>query len=234
MVATYARLPSDLPSDRVSRGVPAVLPRSGKWDPDVRVPNVQAPRRVRRLEETTMRTFTGRANAVLLVLLTAGLAAAGGGSHTTRAPAEAPKSAAAATGAACVHASIATPLGQPRTGSTVALAKIGTRNVALIADEDAHAIDALDLETQKELPPTPLEGAPSQIMVTASGRILVTLRDRSRLQVLEAERADGPLVARCAVDTAAEPVALAASPDDKTIFVSSAWGRTLPAFDDEK
>ena len=68
MVATYARLPSDLPSDRVSRGVPAVLPRSGKWDPDVRVPNVQAPRRVRRLEETTMRTFTGRANAVLLVL----------------------------------------------------------------------------------------------------------------------------------------------------------------------
>jgi DNA-binding beta-propeller fold protein YncE/mono/diheme cytochrome c family protein len=182
----------------------------------------------------TMRKSATMTTAFLLLLSTAGLAAGCGGGHAGRAPAEAPKASAATSVASCRHGSIATPLGQPRTGSTIALAKLGTRNVALIADEDAHAIDAFDLETQKELPPTPLDGAPSQIMVTARGSILVLLRDKSRVQVLEAERADGPLAARCAFDTAPEPVGLAASPDDRTLFVSSGWGRALAAFDDEK
>ena len=175
-----------------------------------------------------------RGSVILFVLGAAGLAAGCGGSHATRAAVEAPKGVATPIGGSCRHASIATPLGQPRAGATIALAKLGTRNVALIADEDAHAIDAFDLDTQKELPPTPLDGAPSQLMVTADGRVLVLLRDRSRLQVLEAERADAPLVARCGVDTAPEPVALAVSPDDRTIYVSSAWGRSLAAFDDDK
>jgi DNA-binding beta-propeller fold protein YncE/mono/diheme cytochrome c family protein len=181
-----------------------------------------------------MRKIATMGSLLLLLLPVAGLAAGCGGGHGARAGAQAPKTSAATSAGACRHGSIATPLGQPRTGSTVALAKLGTRNVALIADEDAHAIDAFDLDTQKELPATPLDGAPSQILVTARGTILVLLRDTSRVQVLEAERADGPLAVRCAVDTPAEPVGLAASPDDRTFFVSSGWGHALTAFDDEK
>jgi DNA-binding beta-propeller fold protein YncE/mono/diheme cytochrome c family protein len=119
-------------------------------------------------------------------------------------------------------------------GSTVALAKVGTKSVAFIADEDARAIDAFDLETQKELAATPVDGAPSQIMVAPDGRIFALLRDRSRLQVLEAEKTDGSLIARCSVETAAEPVGLASTPDDKTIVVSSAWGRALTAYESER
>jgi len=181
-----------------------------------------------------MTIFARRGPGILLVLTAAGLAAACGGNHATRGAVEAPKGAAATSTTSCAGRSIATPLGQPRTGGTVALAKLGTRNVALIADEDAHALGAFDLDTQKELPPTLLDGAPSQVMVTANGRILVLLRDRSRLQVLAAESADGPLAARCAIDTAPEPVGLAASPDDRTIFVSSAWGSSLTALDADK
>jgi DNA-binding beta-propeller fold protein YncE len=44
---------------------------------------------------------------------------------------------------------------------------------------------------------------------------------------------DGSLAARCAIDTAAEPVGLASTPDDKTILISSAWGRALSAFESE-
>ncbi len=179
-----------------------------------------------------MTTSAKIGSLLLLVLLPAGLATGCAGSHTAKGAAiESPKASVAAGGASCRRGSIATPLGQPRAGGAIALAKIGTRNVALIADEDAHAIAALDLDTKKELPPTPLDGAPSQIMVTADGRVLVLLRDRARLQVLEAERADTPLAARCAIDVAPEPVGLAASPDDRTLFVSSGWGRSLAAFD---
>ena len=172
----------------------------------------------------------------MVALLTIETAVAGGcGGAKTQVP-NVPKSGAAGS-PSCKVKSIAKPLGQPRTGSTVALAKIGAKNVALVADEDAHAIEVVDLETQKELGSTALDGIPSQIMVTTDGRILVLLRDRAQLQVFEAESASSsgsPLVARCAIDTAPEPVSLAVTPDDTTVLVSSAWGRALTAYDSER
>ena len=163
-------------------------------------------------------------------LLAVGIAAGCGGA--SRNVAVVPTTGTAGNTACRVH-SIAKPLGQPRAGATVALAKLGGKSVALIADEDGRAIQVVDLETKKEIGSTPLDGAPSQIMVTTDGRILVLLRDRSRMQVLEAEGA-GALVARCSIETPPEPVSLATTPDDSTVLVSSGWGRTLTAYDSER
>ena len=160
-------------------------------------------------------------------LLAVGMVAGCGGRDTKGA---AVPTSGAAQGTACRVHSNAKPLGQPRAGSTVALAKIGSQSVALVADEDARAIQIIDLETRKEIGSTPLDGAPSQIMVTTDGRILVLLRDRSRMQVLEAETA-ASLVTRCSIETPAEPVSLASTPDDATVLVASAWGRTLTGYD---
>ncbi|MBS2011269.1 MAG: hypothetical protein JST00_00040 [Deltaproteobacteria bacterium] len=132
--------------------------------------------------------------------------------------------------AACKVRSFARPLGQPRTGSTVALATIGQRKVALVADEDARAVDVVDLETQKEIARAAVDGSPSQLLVTADGRVLVLLRDRARMQVLEAE-GDGKLVTRCDVDTPSEPVGIAITPDDAMVVVTTGWGHSLTAFD---
>ena len=164
-------------------------------------------------------------------LVAVGVAAGCGGGGRSQG-AVAPSAAAAGNTSCKVH-SVAKPMGQPRAGSTVALAKIGGKNVALVADEDARAVEIIDLETQKEIGSTALEGAPSQLMVMTDGRILVLLRDRSRMQVLEAESAT-TLVTRCSIETAPEPVSLAASPDDTTVLVSSGWGRMLTVYDSER
>ncbi len=124
------------------------------------------------------------------------------------------------------------PIGTARQGSTVALATLEGRAVALVADEDAHAIVTFDAEKRVELATTPLDGAPSQLLVAKDGRVLVGLRDKGRLVALErGAEPFGPLIARCSVDVAAEPVALAATPDDATILVSSGWGHALAGLD---
>ncbi|HSO33552.1 MAG TPA: hypothetical protein VLT33_13560 [Labilithrix sp.] len=164
-------------------------------------------------------------------LVTATILAGCGGGHGSKGAAAPVGQPAAATGSSsCKVRSIARPLGQPRSGSSVALAKLGDKSVALVADEDGRAIQIVDLATNKEIGSAALDGAPSQVMVTTDGRILALLRDRSRMQVLEAESATS-LVARCSIETPAEPVTLAATPDDATILVSSGWGRMLTAYD---
>ena len=166
-------------------------------------------------------------------LLVAGIAAGCGGGRSQGAAAP---SAGTAGSSSCKVGSIAKPMGQPRAGSTVALVKIGGKGLALVADEDARAIVIVDLDTQKEIGSTPLDGAPSQLMVTTDGRILVLLRDRSRMQVLEATIFPGgaALVTRCSVETAPEPVTIATTPDDSTVIVSSAWGHALTIYESER
>jgi mono/diheme cytochrome c family protein len=67
-------------------------------------------------------------------------------------------------------------------------------------------------------------------MFLADGRLVVLLRDRSLVQVMEPGDEPAALETRCAVDAAPEPVGLALSPDDATLFVTSGWGRALLAF----
>lgn len=127
--------------------------------------------------------------------------------------------------------SVAKPLGSPRLGSSIVLAKVGAKRVAFVGDEDGRAITAIDVDAKKELATTPVAGTPSQLMMTSDGRLLALLRDTSALVSLVPNGESGALSVQCSVSTAAEPVALAATPDDRTVLVTSGWGRALGAFD---
>jgi mono/diheme cytochrome c family protein len=129
-------------------------------------------------------------------------------------------------------APLITRVGEARQGSTVALGKIGERTVALVADEDARAVVMIDVDRRAEIAKTPLSGAPSQLLVTADGRVLVALRDADKIAVLEPQAAApaGPLASRCEVRTPTEPVALAATPDDETVMVTSGFTHALTGF----
>jgi mono/diheme cytochrome c family protein len=123
------------------------------------------------------------------------------------------------------------PLGAVRVGSTVALATQGGRTLAFAADEDDGAVHVVDVDARQELGETALEGRPSELMFLSDGRLAVLLRDRSQIAVMEPGARPGELETRCTVDTPLEPVALARTPDDATVLVTSGWGRALTAFD---
>lgn len=117
-------------------------------------------------------------------------------------------------------------------GSTVAIAQHGKRSIAYVADADDGTVHTVDVATGEEIATTSVAGSPSQLIVAADGRVVVALRDRSVVQVLEpTAKAEEPLESRCVVPTPAEPVALAATPDEKTLLVSSGWGAALTAYD---
>lgn len=116
--------------------------------------------------------------------------------------------------------------------STVAIVHDGKRSIAYVADADDASVHTVDVATGSEIATTNVAGAPSHLIVLADGRVAVGLRNSSAVQVLEPQSsADEPLESRCVIPTAAEPVALATTPDDKTLLVSSGWGATLGAYD---
>jgi DNA-binding beta-propeller fold protein YncE len=114
----------------------------------------------------------------------------------------------------------------------VALARHGDVTLAYAADQDAKAIHTIDVTTGMLVATTPVGGAPAQVLVLEDGRVAVALRDQNRVQILEpsADFHKG-LTGRCAVKTPVEPVGLAASPDDDTLLVTTAWARKLSAYD---
>jgi len=117
------------------------------------------------------------------------------------------------------------------TGSTVALARFGERRLALVADTDAAVLRMLDTKSEQELPVTHLDGAPSQLVVAADGRVFVAIRDRAEVEVLEqAAGGDPSLQVTRRVATAVEPTSLALTPDGATLLVASGWGHALDAF----
>ncbi|MBX3205605.1 MAG: hypothetical protein KF764_11095 [Labilithrix sp.] len=121
---------------------------------------------------------------------------------------------------------------EARDGSAVVLAKVGARTVAYIADEDDSAVRAFDLATKTELSRTPLDGRPGQMLVDKAGRLLVALRTEQSVAVLEATDDDrAPLDATAKIATAgAEPIAMALTPDDATLLVTTGWGHSLEAY----
>jgi DNA-binding beta-propeller fold protein YncE len=119
-----------------------------------------------------------------------------------------------------------------RTGSTVALAKLGDKTLAYIADEDDSAVHVVDVDTQKDISKTPVAGKPGQVMFLADGRLVVTIRDKAQLNILEpGPDATKPMDPRCSVETDAEPVGVAVTPDDSSIVVTSGWGKSLVSYD---
>ena len=131
------------------------------------------------------------------------------------------------------HAGVgAVRLGSERQGSTVALARSGSATVAYVADEDDDVLHTIDVGAGAQRATTPLSGSPSQVLVLADGRVAVALRDKNQIQILEpAERAEAPLETLCSVKVPTEPVALAATPDDKRVLVTSAWAKKLTSLD---
>ncbi|HEU4535912.1 MAG TPA: cytochrome C peroxidase [Polyangiaceae bacterium] len=133
----------------------------------------------------------------------------------------------------------ATRYGNAREGSTVALALApgagpeAERVIAYVADSDDGAIYTVDVAGGgRVLARTALRGRPEQVLVLADGRVAATLRDRNAVEVLEPAAAPAsPLGHRCLADVPSEPVALAATPDGRTLLVTSGWGRALTALD---
>ncbi|MGH7294272.1 MAG: hypothetical protein ACRELB_05040, partial [Polyangiaceae bacterium] len=124
------------------------------------------------------------------------------------------------------------PVSLPRAGSTVALARLGDKTYAYVADEDDQAIHVVDVDAKKDIAKTPLPGRPAQLMFLADGRLVVALRDKAQVEVLEPQSDPAqPLDARCALDTEAEPWGLASMPDDSAVIVTSAWGKALASYD---
>jgi len=166
--------------------------------------------------------------AIFGVILTAGAVAGCGGAGTEI---KAPGGAQASCGRQRAT-QVARPIGSQRQGGTVALVRVGERTIAYVADEDDANLHTVDVATGTELGTTSLGGEPSQLLVTADGRVVVALRDRAALEVLEPEEDPSkPLASRCTVPTPVEPVALASTPDDGTLLVTSGWGGALSAYD---
>jgi mono/diheme cytochrome c family protein len=122
-------------------------------------------------------------------------------------------------------------IGEGRTGSQVVLATWAGKRVAFVADEDEKAVRAVDVDERRELALTRLGSRPGQILVSADGRLLVTLRDEAKLAVFQATEALAVPLERVSVAaTAIEPLALAETPDGSTLLVASGWSHTLEGF----
>ena len=143
-------------------------------------------------------------------------------------------SAKAPAGPACVarNASpVIAPIGA-RQSSALALVKHGKRTLAYAVGADDRTLRTIDVDAQKELATTRLGGSPAEVLVTQDGRVLVTLRDKNKLQALEPSAdPSAPLASLCSVDTPGEPIAMAATPGDKSVVVTSGWGRSLTRYD---
>jgi len=101
-----------------------------------------------------------------------------------------------------------------------------------VADSDEPTLHTIDVDARREIATTRLRGRPEQLLVLADGRVAVTLRSSNAIEVLEpTAQPESGLTSRCSVDTPAEPVALAETPDDATVLVTSGWGQALTAFD---
>jgi cytochrome c peroxidase len=130
-------------------------------------------------------------------------------------------------------------IGAARTGTVrqsgvVALASAhpGGATLAYIADADEPTLHTVDVDAHREIAATRLRDRPEQVMVLADGRVAVTLRRANAIEILEPPALPtAPLSSLCVTDVAAEPIALAGTPDDRTLLVTSAWTPTLTALD---
>lgn len=128
-----------------------------------------------------------------------------------------------------------TPVGESG-GNTLALMRWhrenGTRTLAIAADEDEKALQIVDVDSRKPLGTTKLSGKPSRILATGDGRLIVSLGDTNAIEVLEPAADTGfPLKSRCSVETRAEPMGLAMTPDQQTLLVTTRWDPTLSIYD---
>ncbi len=122
--------------------------------------------------------------------------------------------------------------GTVRQGSTVALARDRQTLVAYVADRDRRRLAVVDLGAEKVEANVPLFGAPEQVEVLADGRVIVSIGEGRHIEAFEPTGDPrAPLVRLCARALPAGPFALATSPDDSELVVTSAWQPSLTVFD---
>jgi hypothetical protein len=116
-----------------------------------------------------------------------------------------------------------------RSSSALALANVGARRVAILADEDDARLRVLSIPDGKELASTKIGGAPGHVIVDKDGIVWVSVRNGDALQAfsLSCTKDACDLVATTRVPTAAEPIALALAPDGRSIFVACAWAGSI-------
>lgn len=129
------------------------------------------------------------------------------------------------------------PVSGPGQSGTVALGSFSSgphagKTLAFVADEDEKTLALVDVDARKQLSTTKLDGTPGQVMILDDGRVLVSIREKNKLAVFHPS-ADAALTPGCAIETSAEPIAMAITPDKKTLLVTNGWGRALEAFDAE-
>ena len=111
--------------------------------------------------------------------------------------------------------------------NAVALARLGERTLAFVADADDRAIVTFDVESGTRLTSTPLGARPSAVLVTRAGRVVALGADDARVHLLILVAVDAPLVAEAAIDVPDEPVSAALTPAGETLLVASRWGHAL-------
>ncbi|WP_170319893.1 c-type cytochrome [Polyangium spumosum] len=110
------------------------------------------------------------------------------------------------------------------------LARSAQRTLAFVANEDDAAIHTIDLDARDEVAVMQLPGSPSALVGLSDGRLVVALRDRNEVLVLEAAaNGAGSLEARCRTVVPSEPVGLSAfvAGAGERIVVVSGYGHTL-------
>jgi DNA-binding beta-propeller fold protein YncE len=121
------------------------------------------------------------------------------------------------------------PATPSREGSSLVLGKLDGKKVAFVGDEDTGTVRTIDLGSKREVGAVVLGGRPGQLLLTKAGQLAVALRDDASVALINAH-ADGTLVLAKKTTTASEPVGLALSPDDATLFVASGYSHALQAY----
>jgi cytochrome c peroxidase len=122
----------------------------------------------------------------------------------------------------------------PGRGERVVLAKRNSSSLAFVANEDDAAIHTIDLDKHREIAVTQLPGSPSALTLLADGRLVVALRDRNELLVMEAgEESSSKFETRCRLNVASEPVGLASVKTNagEKLVVTSGYGHALGIID---
>jgi DNA-binding beta-propeller fold protein YncE len=135
----------------------------------------------------------------------------------------------AAENAAAATTTIERPATPSREGATIVLGKLDGKKVAFIADEDTGSVRTIDLDAKAEIGSVALGGRPGQLLVMKNGQLAIALRDDASVALLDAHP-NGSLTLGKKTPVATEPVALAASPDDTTLYVATGYSHTLQAF----
>ena len=111
--------------------------------------------------------------------------------------------------------------------NAVALARLGERTLAFVADADDRAVVTFDVDTGTRLASTSLGTRPSAVLVTRAGRVVALGADDGRVHVLALVAVDAALAVEAAIAVPDEPVSAALSPAGDTLLVTSRWGHAL-------